>query len=185
MMLDSPRYSSWSLIPSVSPQSMGAKSQERKKPSRSRTADRQIPRLGVAQLNGKVPATVPSDMHYFLPSDVVSRWHGQEKGNLSCRKGCNSLVLDTILGLESLKMAKPSGAKVSTARAVNHWIIAANLGDDDSIEILKTVHEKGVLKKDCLAAALRAHKSAVDATKSLQRNEANQFYFYFCRMNRG
>eukprot|EP00984_Skeletonema_dohrnii_P030464 scaffold21978_cov72-Skeletonema_dohrnii-CCMP3373.AAC.3 len=45
-------------------------------------------------------------------------------------------------------------------RAVKHLIIAAKLGNDDSLEV------------DGFAAALRGHKAAVDATKSLQREMA-------------
>ena len=57
-------------------------------------------------------------------------------------------------------------------RAVKHWIIAANLGDDDSIEALKTGYKHGAVSKEDFAAALRAHHAAVIATKSSQREAA-------------
>ena len=57
-------------------------------------------------------------------------------------------------------------------RAVKHWIIAANLGYDDSLESLKKYYRKGLVSKDDLASALRAHQAAVDATKSPTREEA-------------
>eukprot|EP00984_Skeletonema_dohrnii_P005515 scaffold1943_cov85-Skeletonema_dohrnii-CCMP3373.AAC.2 len=58
------------------------------------------------------------------------------------------------------------------ARAVKHWIIAAKLGDDDSLESLKDAFGKGYVSKEDFAAALRGHQAAVDATKSPQRDEA-------------
>jgi len=57
-------------------------------------------------------------------------------------------------------------------RAVKHWIIAANLGDDDSIQTLKGFYARGEVSKEEFAAALRAHYAAVDATKSPQREAA-------------
>ena len=57
-------------------------------------------------------------------------------------------------------------------RAVKHWIIAANLGDDDSIQTLKGCYARGEVSKEEFAAALRAHYAAVDATKSPQREAA-------------
>ena len=57
---------------------------------------------------------------------------------------------------------------------MKHWIIAANLGYDDSIKMLMKAFESGMISKDDLAAALRAHQAAVDATKSPQRKAAEQ-----------
>jgi hypothetical protein len=57
-------------------------------------------------------------------------------------------------------------------RAVKHWIISANRGHDDSIHNLKECFKGGYVSKEDLAAALRAHQAAVDATKSPQRDEA-------------
>ena len=57
-------------------------------------------------------------------------------------------------------------------RAVKHWIIAANLGHDVSLQALKAGYATGFVSKEDFAAALRAHKAAVDATKSPQRDEA-------------
>ena len=57
-------------------------------------------------------------------------------------------------------------------RAVKHWIIAATQGQDESIEALVKGFRQGRVKKEVLAGALRAHKAAVDATKSPQRTAA-------------
>jgi hypothetical protein len=56
-------------------------------------------------------------------------------------------------------------------RAFKHCMIAAALGDDDSLDALKKGYKKGCVSKEDFAAALRAHQAAVDATKSPQREE--------------
>eukprot|EP00984_Skeletonema_dohrnii_P029315 scaffold19806_cov74-Skeletonema_dohrnii-CCMP3373.AAC.2 len=61
-------------------------------------------------------------------------------------------------------------------RAVKHFIISANLGDDGSIKELMDLFKEGYVSKDDLAAALRAHQAAVDATKSSQREAAEEYY---------
>ena len=60
-------------------------------------------------------------------------------------------------------------------RAAKHWIIAANLGYDPSLENLKKLYKGGHVSKDDFAAALRAYQAAIDATKSPQREEAYEF----------
>jgi tetratricopeptide (TPR) repeat protein len=58
-------------------------------------------------------------------------------------------------------------------RAAKHWIIAATLGYDRSLETLKKRYTcAGEISKEDFASALRAHQAAVDATKSSQRDEA-------------
>ena len=57
-------------------------------------------------------------------------------------------------------------------RAIKHFIIAANLGHNESLEVLKIFYAKGHVSKDDFAAALRGHQAAVDATKSPQREMA-------------
>ena len=59
-------------------------------------------------------------------------------------------------------------------RAVKHWIIAANLGCDRSTRMLKLkqFYSSVFVSKKEFAAALRAQKAAVDATKSPQREAA-------------
>ncbi len=64
----------------------------------------------------------------------------------------------------------------TTERAVKHWIIAATQGEDESIKALMDAFKRGFVNKEDLAAALRAHKAAVDATKSPQREVANEYY---------
>ena len=57
-------------------------------------------------------------------------------------------------------------------RAAKHWIIAAKLGDDESMELVKDLYRAGHVSKDDVSAALRGHRAAIDATKSPQREEA-------------
>jgi len=64
----------------------------------------------------------------------------------------------------------------NSERAVKHWIIAASQGDDQSIKLLLKKFRRGIVSKDDLAAALRAHKAAVDATKSPQREAAEEYH---------
>ena len=62
-------------------------------------------------------------------------------------------------------------------RAAKHFIIAATQGHDLSIKALMTGFKNGrLVSKEELSAALRAHKAAVDATKSPQR-EAGEVFF--------
>jgi TPR repeat protein len=58
-------------------------------------------------------------------------------------------------------------------RAIKHFIIAAKLGFDPSLETLKDAYMKGCVSKEDFASALRAHQPAVDATKSSQRQPQN------------
>eukprot|EP00984_Skeletonema_dohrnii_P015126 scaffold6484_cov114-Skeletonema_dohrnii-CCMP3373.AAC.3 len=59
-------------------------------------------------------------------------------------------------------------------RAIKHWIIAAKLGHDDSLDNLKVCFRGGLVSKEDFAAALRAHQAAVEATKSPQREAAEE-----------
>jgi tetratricopeptide (TPR) repeat protein len=59
-------------------------------------------------------------------------------------------------------------------RAVKHFIIAANLGDDRALEAVKNGFAGGVMSKEDYEVALRGHQAAVDATKSTQREEAEK-----------
>ncbi len=60
-------------------------------------------------------------------------------------------------------------------RAVKHHIIAANLGYDKSLDEVKKYFLKGLVSKEDFASALRGHQAAVDATKSQQRDAAEEW----------
>ena len=57
-------------------------------------------------------------------------------------------------------------------RAIKHYIIAAKLGDGDSMKRLKDGFQHGFISKDDFASTLRAHHAAVHSTKSPQREAA-------------
>jgi len=63
-----------------------------------------------------------------------------------------------------------------TERAVKHFIIAAAHGHDGSTKALIDDFRRGFVGKEDLAAALRAHQAAIDATKSPQREAAETYY---------
>ena len=62
----------------------------------------------------------------------------------------------------------------SKERAMKHFIIAAILGEGDSVKKLMHGYKEGIVSKDDFAAALRAHQAAVDAMKSPQREAAEK-----------
>jgi TPR repeat protein len=59
-------------------------------------------------------------------------------------------------------------------RAVKHFIIAANLGDDLSMKALWQHFAAGNITKEDLEATLRSHQAALDAMKSEQREEVGK-----------
>ncbi len=59
-------------------------------------------------------------------------------------------------------------------RAMKHFIIAANLGDDEALEEVKKGFRRGVVSKEDYEAALRGHQAAVDEARSTQREEAEK-----------
>eukprot|EP00984_Skeletonema_dohrnii_P010227 scaffold3993_cov81-Skeletonema_dohrnii-CCMP3373.AAC.1 len=67
------------------------------------------------------------------------------------------------------------GERFKFERAVKHWIIAANLGDEDSMHNVRDTYRSGLVSKEDYAAALRGHQAAIDAMKSPQREEAEAF----------
>ena len=57
-------------------------------------------------------------------------------------------------------------------RAVKHFIIAANLGDEGSMKALWVEFHDGNITKEDLESTLRTHKAAIDAMKSPEREAA-------------
>ena len=64
------------------------------------------------------------------------------------------------------------GENGNIERAVKHFIIAANLGYEDSMKVLWGHYSKGNITKEELEVTLRSHKAALDEMKSSQREEA-------------
>jgi TPR repeat protein len=61
-------------------------------------------------------------------------------------------------------------------RARKHFIIAANLGYHGSLKNVKDLYAHGHASKEDYADALRAYQTAVGATKSAEREEAEAYY---------
>jgi tetratricopeptide (TPR) repeat protein len=72
-----------------------------------------------------------------------------------------------------------------TERAVKHYIIAANLGEDLAMKPIKQLFVQGIVNKEEYAAALRAHQAAVDATKSAEREKGEAAKFAQAGRGRG
>ena len=68
------------------------------------------------------------------------------------------------------------GINGNIERSVKHYMIAAKLGEDRSMKALWKQYSAGNINKEELESTLRAHKAAIDATKSAQR-DAGEAYF--------
>ena len=115
-----------------------------------------------------------AEAHYWL-SHLYSDGLGVEKNS---RKEIHHLEEAAIGGHPGARfnLGCDENEKGSIERAVKHWIIAANLGDDLSIKALMRMFKGGFVEKEVLDAALRAHQACVDATKSPLRDVAEEFY---------
>ena len=60
--------------------------------------------------------------------------------------------------------------------AIEHWMIAAKMGHEKSLNAIKDTFMEGHATKEQYAEALRGHQTALEETKSLQREEANAFF---------
>jgi TPR repeat protein len=60
-------------------------------------------------------------------------------------------------------------------RATKHFIIAAKLGYDKALGAVKKGFAYGDVSKEDYETALRGHQAAVDATKSTQRDAAEEY----------
>jgi hypothetical protein len=79
--------------------------------------------------------------------------HAKARHNLGCREANNG----------------------NAERAAKHWIIAAGLGCDHSLEALRQAYVKGLARHEDIFNALRAHQDAVVAMQSPQREKAEAF----------
>ncbi len=61
-------------------------------------------------------------------------------------------------------------------RAIKQYIIAANFGYDKALDEVKQGFSHGFVSKEDFESALRGHQAALDATKSEQRDAAQEYY---------
>ena len=76
--------------------------------------------------------------------------------------------------LARFNLGNHEGRNGKEDRAHRHLIIAAKLGFDHALEMVKEGFMDGSVSKEDFEAALRGHQAAVDATKSRQREEAEK-----------
>jgi hypothetical protein len=112
---------------------------------------------------------------HFQLSTMYRNGNGVEKDE---KKELHHMTEAAISGHPGARhnLASHEGRRGRYERAAKHLIIAANLGDDDSVGKLRILYESGIVSKEDFATALRAHQAAVDATKSPQREEADAFF---------
>ena len=99
-------------------------------------------------------------------------WRKMRKRKSIIWKRLQSVVITwqgTILDLKSIELEGPRKQK-------KHFIIAAKLGHDEALAVVKDHFLRGFVSKEDYEAALRGHQAAVDATKSTQRDAAEEFY---------
>jgi TPR repeat protein len=69
------------------------------------------------------------------------------------------------------------GRNGNEGRAVKHWIIAAKLGYEVSMQALWLKFRDGNITKEELEVTLRAHQAAIDETKSAERDAEAEVVF--------
>ena len=92
---------------------------------------------------------------------------GQYRVKRDLKKGC-------VADLKTVGSYQTQENLGRTDRALKHSMIAAKLGHDKSMKDLKMGYAMGLVRKEDFAAALRGHQAAVDATKSPQRDAAEE-----------
>ena len=90
----------------------------------------------------------------FHMEEAAIRGHAQARHNLGCDEADNG----------------------NFDKARKHFIIAANLGNQESLKCIRKLYAKGHATKEEYADALRAYQAAVDATKSPQRKEGGAYF---------
>ena len=114
------------------------------------------------------------DAHFSL-AGLYGEWEGVEKDP---KKEIYHLEEAAIGGHPQARynLGHHEGRNGRLERAVKHHIIAAKLGLDRSLEKLKMLSQVGIVTKEDYEGALRGHQTAVDSTKSQQREEAEKGY---------
>mmetsp|Transcript_34968 Transcript_34968/g.51447 ORF Transcript_34968/g.51447 Transcript_34968/m.51447 type:complete len:225 (+) Transcript_34968:48-722(+) len=117
------------------------------------------------------------DAHYELSHSYKEGTGGVEKDK---KKELHHLEQAAIGGHPKARyvLGCVEGENCRYDRSTKHLIIAANLGYDDAVKLLKsTSYAMGLVSKEDLASAIRGHQAAVDATKSPQREAAEAVDF--------
>jgi hypothetical protein len=128
---------------------------------------------GALQYFTKAAALGDMSAHYNL-SLMYQKGEGVEKDN---KKEVYHLEEAAIGGhpWARFKLANHEGRNGRGDRTLKHFIIAAKLGHDKALEMAKENFQRGFLSKEDYESALRGHQAAVDATKSEQRDAAEEY----------
>lgn len=113
-----------------------------------------------------------ADAHYFL-----GRMYWQEDGvEKDEEKAVYHLEKAAISGHPTARSALAfiEGKNGNRERSVKHMIIAANLGHEASMKGLLQMYKKGYITKEKYGTTLRTHQAAIDATKSSERDLAEE-----------
>ena len=108
-------------------------------------------KLGYMYMKGLVVEKDEEKTVYHLEKAAIGG-HPKARHNLGCKEANNGMF----------------------ERAKKHWIIAANLGLHESLKALRLLYANGCASKEDYADALRAYQAAVDATKSPERERAEE-----------
>jgi TPR repeat protein len=114
------------------------------------------------------------EAHYNLSS-----LYGAGKGVEKDEKKCAYHLEEAAIGghpVARLKLIALESKHERYESVMKHLMIAAKLGDDVALEKVKQSFFMGVVTKEDYAAALRGHQAAVDATKSEQRDAAEEYH---------
>ena len=114
---------------------------------------------------------------HFKLSSMYRKGHGVEKDEQ--KMNIHHLEVAAIGGhaIARLSLGTHELKNGNKEREVKHLIIAATQGGEDhSIKALMNAFKEGLVSKEVLAATLRAHQAAIDATKTPQRDEAAKYF---------
>jgi len=117
-----------------------------------------------------------AEAHFKLSSMLYRKGHGVEKDEQ--KMNIHHLEVAAIGGhaIARLSLGTHELKNGNKEREVKHLIIAATQGEDHSIKALINAFKEGLVSKEVLAATLRAHQAAIDATKTPQRDEAAKYF---------
>ena len=62
-------------------------------------------------------------------------------------------------------------------RALKHWMMSAKMGWEESLKNIHKMYADGDATEGDYAQALLGYQDATDEMKSVQRDEANKFYW--------
>ena len=121
----------------------------------------------------KAAALGDAQAHYML-ADLYNEGEGVENDEAKYIHHLEEAAIGGHPGARYFLGFEEWNNNVNTERAAKHWMIAAKQGHDASMKELMEMFKEGFVEKEDLATALRAHKAALDATKSPQREAAEK-----------